>query len=129
MRAHPRYTYAEAEHRSKRLANALRRLGVKLGDRVGTLARNGHRHYELYFGVSGIGAICHTINPRCFTISLTIVNHAGMRIFFDLSFAPLVVLAALASVKHFVAMTDRAHMPNLAVKNLLCYEGLSPPRR
>ncbi len=61
-----RYTYAEAEHRSKQLANALRRLGIKLGDRVGTLAWNGYRHYELYFGVSGIGAICHTINPRLF---------------------------------------------------------------
>src|SRR5437879_5613340 len=72
-----RYTYAQAEHRSKQLANALRRLGIKLGDRVGTLAWNGYRHYELYFGVSGIGAICHTINPRLFHDQLDyIVNHA-----------------------------------------------------
>jgi len=57
-----RYTYAEAERRSKRLAKALKRLGIDAGDRVGTLAWNGYRHYELYFGVSGIGAVCHTVN-------------------------------------------------------------------
>jgi len=123
-----RYDYAETERRSKRLANALRRLGIKLGDRAGTLAWNGHRHYELYFGVSGIGAVCHTINPRLFHDQLDyIVNHAeDALIFFDLSFAPLVekLAARWPSVKHFVAMTDRAHMPSLAVKNLLCYEEL-----
>jgi acyl-CoA synthetase (AMP-forming)/AMP-acid ligase II len=123
-----RYDYAEAERRSKRLANALRRLGIKLGDRVGTLAWNGYRHYELYFGVSGIGAVCHTINPRLFHDQLDyIVNHAeDALIFFDLSFAPLVekLAAHWRPVKHFVAMTDRAHMPSLAVKNLLCYEEL-----
>jgi acyl-CoA synthetase (AMP-forming)/AMP-acid ligase II len=123
-----RYTYAEAERRSKQLANALRRLGIKLGDRVGTLAWNGYRHYELYFGVSGIGAICHTINPRLFHDQLDyIVNHAeDALIFFDLSFAPLIEKLAShwKSVKHFVAMTDRAHMPAIAVKNLLCYEEL-----
>src|SRR5260370_42560218 len=59
-----RYDYAETERRSKRLAQALRRLGVKLGDRGGTLAWNGHRHYELYFGVSGIGAVRQPIHPR-----------------------------------------------------------------
>jgi fatty-acyl-CoA synthase len=123
-----RYTYAEAERRSRRLANALRRLGIKLGDRVGTLAWNGYRHYELYFGVSGIGAICHTINPRLFHDQLNyIVNHADdALIFFDLSFAPLIEKLAPTwkSVKHFVAMTDRAHMPGIGVKNLLCYEEL-----
>jgi acyl-CoA synthetase (AMP-forming)/AMP-acid ligase II len=123
-----RYTYAEAERRSKRLAKALRRLGIKLGDRVGTLAWNGYRHYELYFGVSCIGAICHTINPRLFHDQLDyIVNHAeDALIFFDLSFAPLVekLAARWPPVKHFVAMTDRAHMPSLALKNLLCYEEL-----
>ena len=123
-----RYDYAETERRSKRLAKALRRLGIKLGDRVGTLAWNGYRHYELYFGVSGIGAVCHTINPRLFHDQLDyIVNHAeDALIFFDLSFAPLVekLAAHWRPVKHFVAMTDRAHMPNFAVKNLLCYEEL-----
>jgi acyl-CoA synthetase (AMP-forming)/AMP-acid ligase II len=123
-----RYTYAQAERRAKQLANALGRLGIKLGDRVGTLAWNGYRHYELYFGVSGIGAICHTINPRLFHDQLDyIVNHAEDElIFFDLSFAPVVekLAAHWPSVKQFVVMTDRAHMPSLAVKNLLCYEEL-----
>ncbi|HLJ21409.1 MAG TPA: 3-(methylthio)propionyl-CoA ligase [Stellaceae bacterium] len=123
-----RYTYAQAERRSKQLANALRRLGIKLGDRVGTLAWNGYRHYELYFGVSGIGAICHTINPRLFHDQLNyIVNHAeDSLIFFDLSFAPLIekLAAGWKSVRHYIAMTDRAHMPSIAIKNLLCYEEL-----
>src|SRR5579871_3715994 len=61
-----RYTYAAAERRSKQLAKALQRLGIGVGDRVATVAWNGYRHYELYFGVSGIGAVCHTINPRLF---------------------------------------------------------------
>ncbi len=123
-----RYTYAEAEQRSKRLAKALRRLGIGLGDRVGTLAWNGYRHYELYFGVSGIGAVCHTINPRLFHDQLNyIVNHAeDTLIFFDISFAPLVekLAAGWKPVKHFVAMTDRAHMPSIGIGNLLCYEEL-----
>src|SRR5215470_2024412 len=104
-----RYTYAEAERRSKRLAKTLRRLGIKLGDRVGTLAWNGYRHYELYFGNSAIGAICHTSNPRLFHDQLDyIVNQAeDALIFFDLSLAPMVEKLAPSwkSVKHFVAMT------------------------
>src|SRR6266851_4168258 len=110
-----RYTYAEAERRSKQLAKALKRLGIDAGDRVGTLAWNGYRHYELYFGVSGIGAVCHTVNPRLFAEQLRyIVNHAEDKVvFFDLSFAPLVekLAAEWKPVRHYVAMTDRAHMP------------------
>src|SRR2546429_7239679 len=64
-----RYTYADAHARSRRLARALVRLGVQASDRVGTLAWNGHRHFELYYGVSGMGAIVHTINPRLFSNS------------------------------------------------------------
>jgi 3-(methylthio)propionyl---CoA ligase len=87
-----RYTYAEAERRSKRLARALWRLGIKPGDRVGTLAWNTFRHFELYYGISGIGAICHTINPRLFDDQIVyIVNHAADRLLFiDTSFIPLV---------------------------------------
>jgi acyl-CoA synthetase (AMP-forming)/AMP-acid ligase II len=87
-----RYTYAEAERRSKRLARALLRLGIKPGDRVGTLAWNTFRHFELYYGISGIGAICHTINPRLFDDQIVyIVNHAADRILFiDTTFIPLV---------------------------------------
>jgi 3-(methylthio)propionyl---CoA ligase len=87
-----RYTYAEAERRSKRLARALLRLGIKPGDRVGTLAWNTFRHFELYYGISGIGAICHTINPRLFDDQIVyIVNHAADRLLFiDTTFIPLV---------------------------------------
>src|ERR1700736_3122444 len=87
-----RYTYAEAERRSKRLARALLRLGIKPGDRVGTLAWNTYRHFELYYGISGIGAVCHTINPRLFDEQIVyIVNHARDRLLFvETSFLPLV---------------------------------------
>ena len=87
-----RYTYAEAERRSKRLARALLRLGIKPGDRVGTLAWNTFRHFELYYGISGIGAVCHTINPRLFDDQIVyIVNHAADRLLFiDTTFIPIV---------------------------------------
>jgi 3-(methylthio)propionyl---CoA ligase len=87
-----RYTYAEAERRSKRLARALLRLGIKPGERVGTLAWNTFRHFELYYGISGIGAICHTINPRLFDDQIVyIVSHAADRLLFiDTTFIPLV---------------------------------------
>ncbi len=87
-----RYTYAEAERRARRLAKALLRLGIKPGDRVGTLAWNTHRHFELYYAISGIGAVCHTINPRLFDEQLVyIVNHAQDRLLFvETSFIPLI---------------------------------------
>lgn len=93
-----RYTYGQAAARAKQVANALiDKLGIKIGDRVGTLAWNTHRHYELYFGISGIGAITHTINPRLFPEQIIyIINHAADRfIFVDLTFVPL--LEAVAS--------------------------------
>ena len=72
-----RHTYRDAHRRARQLAQALARLGVKQGDRVGTLAWNGYRHFELYFGVSGMGAVIHTINPRLFPEQIVyIVNHA-----------------------------------------------------
>ena len=78
-----RYTYAEAERRSRRLARALLRLGIGPGDRVATLAWNNFRHFELYYAVSGIGAVCHTINPRLFDEQIVyIVNHAQDRLLF-----------------------------------------------
>src|SRR5260370_15342269 len=86
-----RYTYAEAEPRAKRLARALLRLGIERGDRVGTLAWNTYRHFELYYGISGIGAVCHTINPRLFDEQIVyIINHAADRLLFvETSFIPL----------------------------------------
>jgi fatty-acyl-CoA synthase len=123
-----RTTYSQAHARAKRLAQALSRLGVKESDRVGTLAWNGYRHYELYYGVSGMGAVMHTINPRLFPDQLQfIVNHAEDRyVFFDLTFAPLVekLAPACKGVKGWVAMSDREHMPQAKIPNLLCYEEL-----
>ncbi|HUC64462.1 MAG TPA: 3-(methylthio)propionyl-CoA ligase [Stellaceae bacterium] len=110
-----RYTYRDAHKRARQLANALRRLGVKDSDRVGTLAWNGFRHFEIYYAVSGMGAVCHTINPRLFPEQIAyIVNHAeDQYVFFDITFAPLIqkVRPHCPGVKGWVAMTDRAHMP------------------
>jgi fatty-acyl-CoA synthase len=123
-----RYTYVEAERRAKRLAKAVMRLGVAMGDRVATIAWNNHRHFELYFGISGIGAVCHTINPRLFADQLKyIVNHAADKLLFlDLTFVPIAerLAAEWPGVKHYVIMTDRAHMPETRLKDALCYEEL-----
>jgi len=123
-----RYTYADAHKRARQVAQALGRLGVKQGDRIGTLAWNGYRHLELYYGVSGMGAVIHTVNPRLFPEQIEyIVNHAeDAYVFFDLTFAPIVAKLApqCSGVKGWVAMTDRAHMPQSSVPNLLCYEEL-----
>jgi fatty-acyl-CoA synthase len=123
-----RYTYRDAHARARRLARALGGLGVRPGDRIATLAWNGYRHFELYYGISGMGAIIHTVNPRLFFDQLAyILNHAEDRyVFFDLTFAPLVEKLAphCKAVEGWVAMTDRAHVPAIAVPNLLCYEDL-----
>ena len=123
-----RYGYRDAHTRARRLARALSRLGVKGGDRVGTLAWNTYRHFELYYGVSGMGGVVHTINPRLFHDQLVyIVNDAEDEIvFFDLGFAPLVekLAPACRRVKHWVALTDRAHRPPAQIPGLACYEEL-----
>jgi fatty-acyl-CoA synthase len=123
-----RYTYRDAHRRARQLANALGALGVRMDDRVGTLAWNGFRHFELYYAVSGMGAVIHTVNPRLFPEQIAyIVNHAqDQYVCFDLTFAPLVEKLAphCASVRGWVAMTDRAHMPKVELPNLLCYEDL-----
>ena len=87
-----RYTYSDAEGRARCLARALQRLGIVPGDRIGTLAWNTYRHFELYYGVSGLGAVCHTINPRLSDDQFVyIVNHAqDQLLFIDPSFLPLV---------------------------------------
>src|SRR5512140_1287009 len=86
-----RYNYREAHARARRLANALARLGVRPGDRVATRAWNGYRHFELYYAVSGMGSVIHTVNPWLFPEQVAyIVNHAeDAYVFFDLTFAPL----------------------------------------
>jgi 3-(methylthio)propionyl---CoA ligase len=124
-----RYGYKDAARRAKQVAEALQGLGIKLGDRVGTLAWNTHRHFELYFGISGLGAVLHTINPRLAPEHVAyIANHAEDQIIFvDLNLLPIVegVWPHLKTVKHVVVMTDRAHMPaSSKIPNLLCYEEL-----
>ena len=123
-----RYTYAEALARSKRLSQALHRLGIGMGDRVATLAWNGFRHFELYFGVSGMGAVCHMINPRLFEGQISyILNDAEDKVVFaDLTFISLLeeIAPAAKSVKAFVIMTDKANMPDTSLPNLYCYETL-----
>ena len=123
-----RSSWGEIRQRAKQVANALKQLGVQPGDRVGTLAWNTDRHLALYFGVSGSGAVLHTVNPRLFPEQIDyIVNHAEDRVlFFDISFAPLVARLAplLKTVKTFVAMTDRAHMPAIDVPDLRCWDEL-----
>jgi fatty-acyl-CoA synthase len=128
-----RYTYRELAARARQLASALAVLGVGPGDRVGSLAWNGYRHLELYYAVSGSGAVLHTLNPRLHADQLVwIAEHAQDQVLcFDLTFLPLVESVAnrLSSVKHFVLMTDRAHMPREStIPNLLCYEELIAAR-
>ena len=87
-----RYTYSDAHRRSRQLARALISLGIKPADRVATLAWNNYRHFELYYGVSGMGAILNTVNPRLFPEQIAyILNHADDSfVFFDLTFLKLV---------------------------------------
>jgi len=124
-----RTTWAEIELRSRKLAQALDRLGLEAGDRVGTLAWNGYRHLEIYYGVSGSQRVCHTINPRLFPQQVAwIVNDAQDKVMFvDLNIFPLVEKLApmLPSLKHVVLMCARSDMPReTALANLHCYEDL-----
>ncbi len=122
-----RTTYPETLARVARLAHALRGLGLGVGDRVATLAWNGYRHFELYYGVSGIGAVCHTVNPRLPAEQMRyILDHAGDRaLFVDLSLIGLVEALRddLPVGLQVVVMTDRTHMPDTAI-DALCYEDL-----
>jgi fatty-acyl-CoA synthase len=122
-----RYTYRDAHRRARQLAKALQSLGVAAGTRVATLAWNNFRHFETYYAVSGIGAITHTINPRLFPEQVTwIINDADdAYVLFDLTFLKLVesVAPLCKAVKGWIAMTDRAHMPESALP-LLCFEEL-----
>ncbi|AUM13536.1 long-chain fatty acid--CoA ligase [Ketobacter alkanivorans] len=122
-----RYTYADAGRRARQAANVLNTLGVKQQDRVATLAWNSHRHYELYFAVSGSGAILHTVNPRLFPEQIIyILNHAEDEVLFlDIQFVPLIeaVRDQLPKLKHIVLMVGKDSMPESKL-DLLCYEEL-----
>ena len=124
-----RYTYRDCHKRAKQLANALAGLGVKLGDRVGTIAWNGYRHLEAYYAISGSGAVLHTINPRLHPDQIAyIANHAEDQVLlFDLTFLPAVeaFFSQCTTIKAFILMADRDRMPaDTKIPNLLCYEDL-----
>lgn len=125
-----RINYADVYQRTKKLANALTKLGVKSGDRIGTMAWNSWRHLECWYGIGGIGAITHTLNPRLFPDQIDyIVNHAENRfICVDISFVPVLanVMDRLKTVEGLIVLTDRDHMPdtsNIPVP-VYCYEDL-----
>jgi fatty-acyl-CoA synthase len=121
-----RTDYASVRSRSLRVAKRLTRDGIKQGDRVATLAWNTWRHLEAWYGITGVGAIYHTVNPRLFPEQIAwIVNHAEDRMLMtDLTFVPLVeaISAKLTSVERYIVLTDRAHMPATSLKNAIAYE-------
>jgi|TARA_B110000444_G_scaffold252709_1_gene282411 fatty-acyl-CoA synthase len=123
-----RYNYAAAHQRTCQLAHALKNMGIKEGDRVATLAWNGHRHFELYFAISGIGSVCHTINPRLFADQIVyIINHANDRVLFlDINFIPIItpLIDRLPKDLKFVALCDRKNMPDCEIPDLVCFEDL-----
>ena len=121
-----RTTYGAIHGRAKRVSNALKAWGVQPGDRIATLAWNTADHIEAWYGIMGIGAVCHTLNPRLFPEQLVyIINHAGDRIIFvDLTFVPLLdaILPHCPSVERVVIMTDADHMPQTKLPVVECYE-------
>ncbi len=121
-----RTTYKQVHLRARKVAQALTRLGIEEGDIVATMAWNTARHLEAWYGIMGMGAVCHTLNPRLFAEQLVyIVNHAEDKvIFLDLTFVPILeaIAGKLPNVKAYVVMTDRAHMPETSLPNALCFE-------
>ena len=121
-----RTNYAQIGKRARKVAEALDRLGIQPGERVATLAWNTWRHIETWYGITGVGAVYHTLNPRLFPDQLVyIANHAEDKVlFFDITFADLVAQIAprLPSVELYVAMTDAAHLPKANIPNLVAYE-------
>jgi fatty-acyl-CoA synthase len=122
-----RYTWADVALRSHRVANALDAMHLAQGDRVATLAWNGYRHLELYFGVSGSGRVLHTVNPRLHPDQIAwIANHAEDEVMcFDMTFLPIVqaIHAKCSTIKHWIALCDADKLPlDTGIPNLLSYE-------
>lgn len=121
-----RTTYAAARRRALQAAKRLNRYGIKLGDRVATLAWNTGRHFELWYGLLGVGAIYHTVNPRLFPDQIAwIINHAEDRLIFtDLTFVPILegIADKLTTIEQVVVLTDDAHMPETSLPNAVAYE-------
>jgi 3-(methylthio)propionyl---CoA ligase len=123
-----RTTYQGLHRRSCQLANTLVALGVKQGDRVATLAWNGYRHLELYYAISGMGAVCHTVNPRLFLDQIVyIINHAEDRfVLFDASFVDLVkdLFPRCRGVEKWIVLGEHAQAEQAGISGLLAYETL-----
>lgn len=123
-----RYTYPELAQRTRKLANALKKLGASEEDRIGTIAWNNYRHLEVYYATSGMGAICHTMNPRLPPEQfIYIINHAKDKfIFVDLTFLPLMekLHEHFPDVEGYIVMTDEEHMPQTDLPRVYCYETL-----
>ncbi|MFC0239488.1 fatty-acid--CoA ligase [Rhodopseudomonas telluris] len=121
-----RTTYAQIHQRALKVSQMLDRAGIKLGDRVATIAWNTARHLECWYGIMGIGAICHTVNPRLFPDQIAwIVNHAQDRVMItDLTFIPVLEKIAdqIPSIERYVVLTDAEHMPQTTLKNAVAYE-------
>ncbi|MCB1544941.1 MAG: AMP-binding protein, partial [Rhodoblastus sp.] len=121
-----RTNYREVRGRALRVAQRLGMDGVKLGDRVATLAWNTWRHLEAWYGITGVGAVYHTVNPRLFPEQIAwIVNHAQDRaMMLDLTFVPLMeaVQDKCPSIERYIILTDKAHMPATKLKNAVAYE-------
>ena len=122
-----RYTYKDVAARSRQVANALDGWQLGFSDRVATLAWNGYRHLELYFGVSGSGRVLHTLNPRLLPDQIAwIINHAEDSVLcFDMTFLPIVksIHSRCPTVKHFVAMCDADQLPaDSGIPGLVSYE-------
>lgn len=122
------YDYARMAKRARQVAEALGRMGIEFGDRVGTLAWNTHRHVEVWFGASGMGAVTHTINPRLFPEQIVyIANHAEDKVLFlDVTFVPLIekIASQLTTIEKYVIMVGKDHMPDTSLPNAVCYEDL-----
>ena len=122
-----RCTYKDVAQRSRQVAKALDGLQLAFGDRVATLAWNGYRHLELYFGVSGSGRVLHTLNPRLHPDQVVwIANHAEDQVLcFDLSFLPIIkaVHSRCTTIKHYIALCDADKLPaDTEIANLHSYE-------
>ena len=126
-------TYREIDARVRRGANALKRLGIAVGDRVGTVAWNTHRHFEAWYSILGVGAVYHTVNPRLFPEQIAyIVNHAGDRLLMiDVPFVKLFEALSpnLPSVEGYILLTDAANMPETTLPNAMSYEALLADER
>src|SRR5271154_134908 len=118
-----RTNYREIRDRAVKVSQRLDRDGIRLGDRVATIAWNPARHLECWYGIMGIGAICHTVNPRLFPDQIAwIINHAeDSMVMVDITFVPILEKLAerLPSVKRYIVLTDKEHMPQTSLKNAI----------